>query len=289
MPRFIPRPLRSVGAGLIEYSVLVGLVSSVAVGAVVGLAGSATTPTASASESMVLVAENPTALASDVAPAPDEAAGGVEALTSIATPRSVLFAWSQGEFRPFSGVSASYAPHTSGPSGVSARLDIAALAANVSGLGPYATHPTSGEPFGSASGLRLVPQSGSGFADVVFSEPVDSVSFRVHDLDGEQARPAVFFNGNQVQPAFPGYLDMLAVSGLTADGRSVFPTSGAAFVSDNGNGVFWGYTNRNCVPTQSDCSARFQFDEPIASIVFVFSGGVLDISDIAGTVYRAGQ
>ena len=273
-------------ASLFEYATLVGALGALSVAAVLTLGGAATTAPTATEVALALALHDPDALNPDgaqAAPAPDQAGGGVLDLTSIAQPRPVLFAWSQGEFRPFPGGAASYAPHTSAPAGVSATLDVSGLTANVSGLGPYATHPAGGEPFGSASGFRML---GYGGADLTFSEPLESVAFRVHDLDGEMPRAAVVVNGHTVQPAFAGYSDLLTIHGWTEDGDLVVPTSGAPWVVDQGNGNFRGYANRNCNTYESNCSALFQFGEPVARVVVMFAGGVVDVSDVAGIVWK---
>jgi hypothetical protein len=205
---------------------------------------------------------------------------------------AALFSWSMGEW----GTSLTGTMHDGGNADIDALFSLtgrASTAISVFGPGPYSTHPQSGEPFRSASGLRLAAGSTTQ-ATVSFTEAVSGLAFRIHDLDGELPRPAMYRpNGTLLTPAFSGYRDRVIISGLTESGATVYPTGSGAGVVSLGNGVFEGYDNRNCGTFDTDCNPRFDFGVPVQSVSVRYInglntalGGVIDVSDLAGTYLR---
>jgi Flp pilus assembly pilin Flp len=277
------------GASLLEYGTLLGLVSAVAVGAVLSFGGGVSGAQSSANVAIdtAVNGQNTFALApSDTNGTSGAGVGGVLGDSGSAVATSSLFKWSLGEFvaAPV-GDSGDRLMHSS-DSTVGATYRIFSGNGAVEGTGTYNTAVGSWAYFdGANSGMRMAG-TGSGI-EVSFSEPARSVQFKINDVDGQLYKPAVVRNGRVIVPAQPAWRDTIRVLGLNASGEWVAPQIHAGLtsapVSNVSPGVYRGYDNRNCNYGE-DCGIGFLFGEPVSKVQVWYSvnanGGVVDVSDI---------
>ena len=124
------------------------------------------------------------------------------------------------------------------------------------------TDPTG--PFVVSSALQLSVGLIPRVVSTTFENPVEGASFRVGHFNS-----SLNSSGSPMWPAGTRQRESLTVVGITPSGQTVYPTTNATFVSNDGNGNFGGSLSSSC--TTLGCSALFTFDQPIQRIDFTMN------------------